>query len=178
MSQEMVKEEFIPSVACHTTLYVFPVDWCNLQINSVCTECQMICIRSSWCHATTSSLASVKSRIVLPFWYRLTQFVLEKRPLNGSVFKQMIDNNYISIICLRDFSLILLYFFKFLEMAEWKIYSFLFCYWQWSTGTRDELVVHLKCMLYLLTVTLPLTCQNLALVIMSYNWRIQLFLQT
>ena len=30
------------------------------------------------------SLASFKSRLVLPFWYRLTQVVLEKRPLNGS----------------------------------------------------------------------------------------------
>jgi len=29
------------------------------------------------------SLASFKSRLVLPFWYRLTQVVLEKRPLNG-----------------------------------------------------------------------------------------------
>ena len=29
---------------------------------------------------TLSSLAS--SRLVLPFWYRLTQVVLEKRPLN------------------------------------------------------------------------------------------------
>jgi len=25
----------------------------------------------------------IKSRLVLPFWYRLTQVVLEKRPLNG-----------------------------------------------------------------------------------------------
>ena len=31
---------------------------------------------------TRSSLASFKSRLVLPFWYRLTQVVLEKRPLN------------------------------------------------------------------------------------------------
>jgi len=31
---------------------------------------------------TPSSLASFKSRLVLPFWYRLTQVVLEKRPLN------------------------------------------------------------------------------------------------
>ena len=29
------------------------------------------------------SLAPVKSRLVLPFWYRLTQVILEKRPLNG-----------------------------------------------------------------------------------------------
>ena len=30
-----------------------------------------------------SSLASFKSRLVLSFLYRLTQVVLEKRPLNG-----------------------------------------------------------------------------------------------
>jgi len=29
------------------------------------------------------SLASVKSRLVLPFWYRLAWVVPEKRPLNG-----------------------------------------------------------------------------------------------
>jgi len=33
--------------------------------------------------ATHCLLAAVKSRSVLPFWYRLTQVVLEKRPLNG-----------------------------------------------------------------------------------------------
>ena len=32
---------------------------------------------------TPSSLASFKSRLVLPFWYQLTQVVMEKRPLNG-----------------------------------------------------------------------------------------------
>ena len=32
---------------------------------------------------TPSSLASLKSRLVLPFWYQLTEVVLEKRPLNG-----------------------------------------------------------------------------------------------
>jgi len=32
---------------------------------------------------TPSSLASFKSRLVLPFWYRFTHVVLEKRPLNG-----------------------------------------------------------------------------------------------
>jgi len=37
----------------------------------------------SWCHCHSLSLAAVKSRLVLPFWYRLTQVVLEKRPLNG-----------------------------------------------------------------------------------------------
>jgi len=33
----------------------------------------------------THSLASVKSRLVLPFWYRLTRVVPEKGPLNGCV---------------------------------------------------------------------------------------------
>jgi len=33
----------------------------------------------------TQSLGSVKSRLVLPFWYRLTRVVQEKGPLNGSV---------------------------------------------------------------------------------------------
>jgi len=31
----------------------------------------------------TSSLVSFKSRLVLPFWYRLIQVVVEKRLLNG-----------------------------------------------------------------------------------------------
>jgi len=33
----------------------------------------------------TLSLASLKSRLVLPFWYRLTRVVPEKGPLNGCV---------------------------------------------------------------------------------------------
>ena len=41
------------------------------------------CIWPSWCDCHSLSLAPVKSRLVLPFWYRLTQVVLEKRPLNG-----------------------------------------------------------------------------------------------
>jgi len=32
---------------------------------------------------TPLSLASLKSRMVLPFWCWLTEVVLEKRPLNG-----------------------------------------------------------------------------------------------
>ena len=43
------------------------------------------CIWPSWCHCRSLSLASVKSRLVLPFWYRLTRVVPEKGPLNGCV---------------------------------------------------------------------------------------------
>ena len=49
---------------------------------SVWSEVQT-CIWPSWCHCHSLSLAPVKSRLILPFWYRLTQVVLEKRPLNG-----------------------------------------------------------------------------------------------
>jgi len=40
------------------------------------------CIWPSWCHCLSLSLASVKSRLVLPFWYRLTWVVPEKGRLN------------------------------------------------------------------------------------------------
>ena len=43
------------------------------------------CIWPSWCHCHSLSLASVTSRLVLPFWYRLTEVVLDKWPLNGCV---------------------------------------------------------------------------------------------
>jgi len=48
---------------------------------SVWSEVQA-CIWPSWCHCHSLSLASVKSRLVLPFWYRLTRVVLDKGPLN------------------------------------------------------------------------------------------------
>ena len=43
------------------------------------------CIWPSWCHCHSLSLASIKSRLVLPFWYRLTRVVPEKGLLNGCV---------------------------------------------------------------------------------------------
>ena len=51
---------------------------------SVWSEVQT-CIRPSWCHCHSLSLASVKSRLVLPFWYWLTWVVPEKGPLNRCV---------------------------------------------------------------------------------------------
>jgi len=43
------------------------------------------CIWPSCCHCRSLSLAPVKSRLVLPFWYWLTWVVPEKGPLNGRV---------------------------------------------------------------------------------------------
>jgi len=51
---------------------------------SVWSEMQT-CIQPSGCHCHSLSLASVKSRLVLPFWYRLTRVVPEKGPLNVCV---------------------------------------------------------------------------------------------
>ena len=45
---------------------------------SVWSEVQTY-IWPSWCHCHSLSLASVKSRLVLPFWYRLTWVVSETR---------------------------------------------------------------------------------------------------
>jgi len=41
---------------------------------------------------TPPSLASFKSTLVLPIWYRLTQAVLEKRPLKGGGVVAEISN--------------------------------------------------------------------------------------
>jgi len=51
---------------------------------SVWSEVQT-CIWCSWCHCHSLSLASVKSRLVLSFWYRLIRVVPDKRPLYGCV---------------------------------------------------------------------------------------------
>jgi len=51
---------------------------------SIWSEVQT-CIWPSCCHCHSLSLASVKSRLVLPFWYRLTWVVPEKGSLNGCV---------------------------------------------------------------------------------------------
>ena len=54
--------------------------WLSVIWNEVQT-----CIWPRWCHCQSLSLASVKSRLVLPFWYRLTRVVPDKGPLNGCV---------------------------------------------------------------------------------------------
>ena len=49
------------------------------------------CIWPSWCHCHSLSLASVKSRLDLPFWYRLTWVVPDRGPLNGCVCAVLCD---------------------------------------------------------------------------------------
>jgi len=49
--------------------------WCEVQTF----------IWPSWCYCHSLSLASVKSRLVSPFWYRLTRVVPDNGPLNVCV---------------------------------------------------------------------------------------------
>ena len=58
---------------------------CVLVWLSVWSEVQIVCIWSSWCHCIPKPhhLLPHLNRLVLPFWYRLTQVVLEKRPSDG-----------------------------------------------------------------------------------------------
>ena len=51
----------------------------------------------SWCHCHSLSLASVKSTLVLPFWYWMTRVVLDKGLLNGCVFVCMFHNKYVAV---------------------------------------------------------------------------------
>jgi len=80
----------VPSLLWHCWLGdrkgIRPVkkQWWGAGMASVWSEVQT-CIWPSWCHCHSLSPASVKSRLVLPFWYWLTQVVLEKGPLNGCV---------------------------------------------------------------------------------------------
>ena len=66
---------------------------------SVWSEVQT-CVWPRWCHCHSLSLAPVKSRLVLPFWYRLTQVVLEKRPLKGCCTSLWWRDNIVVILLL------------------------------------------------------------------------------
>jgi len=83
-----VPSVLVPSVLWHCWLGgrkgIWPVKKLSggvLAWLSVWSEVQT-CIWPSWCHCHSLSLASVKSRLILPFWYRLTRVVPEKGPLN------------------------------------------------------------------------------------------------
>ena len=80
-----------------------------------------------WCHCHSLSLAPVKSRLVLPFWYRLIWVVPDKGPLNGCVCTDCV------FVCHRKFikaktwscknSLYLLIFIPDVRICLWV------CYW-------------------------------------------------
>ena len=82
----------LPSVLWHCWLGVrksigpVKIDWWGVGV-VICLERGADCmhmVRLMPLHPETpSTLASLKSRLVLPFWHRLTQVVPEKKTLNG-----------------------------------------------------------------------------------------------
>jgi len=63
-------------------MYSTPLSGGELAWLSVWGKLQL-CIWPSWRHCHSLSLASVKSRLALPFWYHLIWVVPDKGPLNG-----------------------------------------------------------------------------------------------
>ena len=78
----------VPSVLwlCWNNIWPVKIEWWGVGV-VICLErgadCLHIVQLMPLHPKTPSSLASLKSRLVLPFWYWLNQVVLEKRPLNG-----------------------------------------------------------------------------------------------
>ena len=66
---------------------------------SVWSEVQT-CIWPSWRHCHSLSLASVKSRSVLTFWYQLTRVVPDKGPLNVHTYLLAAQQDYSKISCI------------------------------------------------------------------------------
>ena len=112
---------FVPSVLWHCwlggTKGIRPVkNWVVGVGMVICLErCADFCIWPSWCHCHSLSLASVKSRLVLPFWYQLTWVITEKGPLKGCVCVCVIDCVHYSLtirwsglVCRRPCSAMLL----------------------------------------------------------------------
>ena len=56
--------------------------WCGFLYAARCIDCLHMILLLPLHPETPSSLASFKSRLLSPFWYQLTQVVLEKRPFN------------------------------------------------------------------------------------------------
>ena len=79
---------------------------------SVWSEVQT-CIWPCWCHCHSLSLASVKSRLVLPFWYRLTWVVPDKGLLNG---------------CVCSYPVVLIFFSTWVVSWHGIKWPILFCY--------------------------------------------------
>jgi len=75
----------LPLLWCCWWVAVKKTEWRGAGMVICLERCEQTCIWPSWCHCHSLSLASVKSRLVLPYWYQLTRVVPDKGPLNGCV---------------------------------------------------------------------------------------------
>jgi len=102
-----------------------------------------ICTCPSWCHCHSLSLASVKSRLVLPFWYQLTRVV---PAYLGSPGKRAIKLVCVCVNLGRVSLIIVIYIVIFCCMTVLKlipvllltgnVYTFALCSdeWAWLAG--------------------------------------------
>ena len=87
---------------------------------SIWSEVQT-CIWPSWCHCHSLSLAPVKSRLVLPFWYRLTRVVPEKGPLNMCVCVCVGAQTYCQLSWLTTVHFYQALGIQLLELFQWSV---------------------------------------------------------
>ena len=93
---------FLPSLlwlGVRKCIWPVKIAWWGVGMVICLEQVQIVCIWSSWCHChprTPSSLAPFKSRLVLPFQYRLTQVVLKKRLLTGVVVAVVVATSVLS----------------------------------------------------------------------------------
>jgi len=108
-------------------------------------EVQMICVWSSWCHCHPIISRFSKIQNGLPFWCRLTQVLLEKRPLNGCSSSSLSNyNSMTAYICRRfiptaAFVVFVIYSYHELMMMMLFLSEFDGTFWTTSsTGTRTH----------------------------------------
>ena len=89
---------------------------------SVWSEVQT-CIRPSWCHCLSLSLALVKSRLALPIWYRLTWVVPEKGPLNVCVYTFLAWNDPWSYDLMALYKSVYYYYYYYFKKIFFKAHQ-------------------------------------------------------
>jgi len=134
------------------------------------------CICPSWCHCHPLSLASVKSRLVLPFWYRLTWVVLEKEPLNVCVWSLIRDfHNKLGVE--EEAALKMLYFHSHNNNFKWGCIQLWYRVFQ-SRQTINRMTVAARVLFLaspnMCTVVLKQKCETTVGTADSYQPRVQL----
>ena len=143
---------------------------------SVWSEVQ-ICIWPSWCHCHSLSLAPVKSRLVLPFWYRLTWVVPDKGPLNGCVTYLNTEAWACGMFTVSAGTLLILSTeysksmpIGFVHAVVWCIVSTQVLEWQWITGRRWLAGRRCRCLLWRHFRSVHSSVDRHPVVMDSYGW--------